>query len=325
MTASPLNVTVMKLKHHLSQTRIALASLVIRLNCGVSGTESDGDVLKTIEFEAGMSNSRILSSEESKRAKEVIFDLESKLRVLDERLCPDDSRRAKIAARLARFRVAVAPIKRLPPEVLYYIFSFLTPTAYPWEWMPPARWEIPWPLRVVSYTWRTVALNIPTLWKNTNFTINRKATYRLGYDYKLLSREGTLTTLVMMHMVLDVSTMESIGRGTLFPRLVSLECAVSSPTAFLDMVKGRLGLESQYKNVVSTLLRAWGVHTNTSHHWGDPLAEKGWNAAEGLWKLGQATGRDFWLGMESDPCGSCHYTVCRRRGGPCAHAERNVF
>lgn len=296
------------------------------VNSAMTYADINEEVLSTIELEAGTSNSQILSSAETKRAKDVISDLENELRSLDTRPRPGDFRRAKIAARLARFRVAVAPIKRIPPEILYLIFSFMTTTAY--TWMPRDQSESPWPLRAVCYSWRTIALSMPALWKNMTFSVNRTATYKLGYDYQLLSREGILTTLIIKHMVLDVSTMDSIGRGTLLPRLTVLEGAVLSPIAFLDMVKSRIGLEGQPNKAVSTLRRAWGTHTNTCYYWDDPLAEKGWRAAEEVWDLRQSTGRDLWLGAAPDPDGSCHYTYCRRRWRQdrhsCTHEERRL-
>ncbi|GLB38661.1 hypothetical protein LshimejAT787_0505260 [Lyophyllum shimeji] len=85
--------------------------------------DKDAQLLQKLECDAGKTNNMILSDAERRRTEELIDETESLLASLDREIDLLTARRAVIAERLRKYRIAVAPHKRLPPEILAAIFS----------------------------------------------------------------------------------------------------------------------------------------------------------------------------------------------------------
>lgn len=75
-------------------------------------------------------------------------------------------------ARVTRFRVALAPHKKVPPEILANIFVEACENR-PLS-LPPHNRTRPWAISQVCARWRQVALNEPRLWNDLSVTTNRK-------------------------------------------------------------------------------------------------------------------------------------------------------
>ncbi|KAJ7264920.1 hypothetical protein B0H12DRAFT_1101440 [Mycena haematopus] len=117
-----------------------------------------------------------LSNEESK-----LFDIhtefsESILRACQRDALCDDSEELVLSEESHQCEGIIAPMRRLPPEVLGEIFSYLTPVLandhrfdlvkhnYRHPGGRGMRAEIPWYLGQICSYWRTVALSIRSLW-----------------------------------------------------------------------------------------------------------------------------------------------------------------
>jgi hypothetical protein len=130
------------------------------------------DMRESLRREAGSSN-RILSDREMRLTRQLLHDTEEQLLYLDLQIGDNDSSssyiiandtRARLFDDIERFRVAIAPQKRLPPEMLAQIFSLSlgdNPTT-----LPPKLNNPPWIFGHVCSRWRAVALDEPRLWNS---------------------------------------------------------------------------------------------------------------------------------------------------------------
>ncbi|KAJ7058057.1 von Willebrand factor type A domain-containing protein [Mycena amicta] len=93
-----------------------------------------------------------------------ISELDGVIGNLHSALLTLQSRHATLVSELLQLQTALAPIRRLPPEILAEIFLYFQP------YMPPIadeRWsgiEPPWMLGLVCRSWREIALGLGRLW-----------------------------------------------------------------------------------------------------------------------------------------------------------------
>ncbi|RDB15976.1 hypothetical protein Hypma_003517 [Hypsizygus marmoreus] len=150
-----------------------------------------------IEFEAGTSNSIILSSLETHIAKSLVIDAQYSLAVLDLQIAELCEQRNRNAARLERLCVAVAPHKRLPSEILSHIFLLSAdeqPLGIPLQMKAPQ-----WVLRQVCSRWRHIALDNRHLWNNISIDLvmpTRPWGSEDVHNPKLALSESTLPMLI---------------------------------------------------------------------------------------------------------------------------------
>ncbi|KAG6905610.1 hypothetical protein DXG01_001716 [Tephrocybe rancida] len=123
----------------------------------------DPIVLHRIEFEAGQSNSIVLSKEEAELTRLLIQEAEQNIVALEASLSLEKSR-------LKKFKVAIAPHKPLPPELLGLIFRYSAEGKLSIYQSYPVDVKLaPWALRQVCSLWRATALLEPSFWSNINF------------------------------------------------------------------------------------------------------------------------------------------------------------
>ncbi len=91
-----------------------------------------------------------------------------------------DSKREKVAARIAEHKRLLSPVRRLPPEILYKIFLgtiiFPMPRTqsqrdrYWWDFHPSE--SSLWSIELVCKTWRRAVLDFPELWSSINISLS---------------------------------------------------------------------------------------------------------------------------------------------------------
>ncbi|RDB15977.1 hypothetical protein Hypma_003510 [Hypsizygus marmoreus] len=153
-------------------------------------TDRDARLRHRIEFEAGAANSIMLSDTEAEFAKEMLQKAESALDTLDRQLdtlWPEHKEEYEVmerqcgqaAARVERLSIALAPHKRLPTELLSYIFTLSAGDSS--LSLPPSRTDMalgsPWVLRKVCSRWRLVALSERSLWNFLSMDIATDDSY----------------------------------------------------------------------------------------------------------------------------------------------------
>ncbi|KAG6864463.1 hypothetical protein C0991_009325 [Blastosporella zonata] len=126
----------------------------------------DAGTLHRIEFQAGQSNTVILSKGEVALTKLLIQKLEAKIVTGVELL--------SVKSRLERLKIAIAPHKTVPQEVVGEIFrqsaSDLVNT-YPADIR-----STPWVMRQICSMWRANALAKPSFWNHIAFNSTLKKT-----------------------------------------------------------------------------------------------------------------------------------------------------
>ncbi|KAJ7108838.1 hypothetical protein C8R43DRAFT_962785 [Mycena crocata] len=138
-----------------------------------------------------------LSVAEASQVTNLLTQAEASLRVAG----PDYGTKAGLlgqeilAAQITSYKIALAPHKRLPPEVLAIIFANCVGTPII---LPPSRQEPALALASTCRSWRNILLNIPNIWTNIflDFNTSLKPDKLLEYAKLWLSRSGTsLVTL----------------------------------------------------------------------------------------------------------------------------------
>ncbi|KAG5642788.1 hypothetical protein DXG03_002112 [Asterophora parasitica] len=116
-------------------------------------------LLDKVVNDAGLRNDLVLSLGESIRAKVLLGNAERGLVAIDKDIA-HLTRRQVHAKHVEKFRVAVAPIKRVPVELLTEIFAHFIPDAG--EFYDPT--PVPWFLGQVCALWRRVSHGNSELW-----------------------------------------------------------------------------------------------------------------------------------------------------------------
>lgn len=143
--------------------------------------DSDASIMAKIEI-ANL-NHVILSDQEIHRCRELLYDDERILSKIDLELRAVLERREKQQERVNKFRVVLAPYKRVPPEILLKIF-FLSLPDYANVWadsstiysmgMPPVLSDAPWLLGQVCAAWRNISRGEPRLWGRVFMDVDDK-------------------------------------------------------------------------------------------------------------------------------------------------------
>ncbi|KAG6906170.1 hypothetical protein DXG01_015461 [Tephrocybe rancida] len=112
---------------------------------------SNTALLKKVEKSASLTNQHLLSDVEIVHAKAILLGAENE--------------RARLDKQILKLRIALAPHKRIPREILEQIFLALYPggcndTAA----LPTASIDLPWALGQVCSAWRTLSRSMPSLW-----------------------------------------------------------------------------------------------------------------------------------------------------------------
>ncbi|KAJ6514863.1 hypothetical protein C8R47DRAFT_1032468 [Mycena vitilis] len=98
-----------------------------------------------------------------------------------------------VSAQIQSYRIALAPHKKLPPEVLAIIFANCVETPII---LPPSPQEPALALASTCRSWRSIILSIPNLWNNIFLDFRGSKPVKLLEFAKLwLSRSNTLITL----------------------------------------------------------------------------------------------------------------------------------
>lgn len=90
-----------------------------------------------------------------------LHQLESNISHTQRKLASFSARRDHLLDQTERYRIAIAPYKRLPPEILIEIFLACLPEHVQ---LPPSVDEAPLSLTRICSSWRALALNAQELW-----------------------------------------------------------------------------------------------------------------------------------------------------------------
>ncbi|RDB16573.1 hypothetical protein Hypma_002936 [Hypsizygus marmoreus] len=133
---------------------------------------ADAIDLHWLEFDAGTSNTIILSDRETSAAQDFLAEMQHDLKSLDleisrlHAIINDlNAKRELVIIRANRIRTALTPLKRIPHEILANIFS-LTIEGLPFKLPLHLTESWPWPLRSVCSRWRQVAISTKRLWSS---------------------------------------------------------------------------------------------------------------------------------------------------------------
>ncbi|KAF8066057.1 hypothetical protein FPV67DRAFT_1450656 [Lyophyllum atratum] len=125
-----------------------------------------GDLLLVQKIEQA-TNEEVLSDQERDRARSMLSDMEAEFSRLAQDVSQSITEREGLGKAIPKFRLALAPHKRLPTEVLSQIFVYAAVAES--ITFPPLLKRVPWVLRNVCSKWRRVALNEIRLWNR--FTV----------------------------------------------------------------------------------------------------------------------------------------------------------
>ncbi|KAJ7173351.1 hypothetical protein C8R46DRAFT_1082554 [Mycena filopes] len=129
------------------------------------------------------SNDPLMNSNDVEMARSIVSATQSCLkRVSDEiaqlreRIAQLEDHKLALSIHLAQHKALLSPLRRLPPEILFEIFSWTLPSILFTRDMD--RFDVtgtPWVLGHISSNWRAVALSSPSLWSlvTLNYTGGR--------------------------------------------------------------------------------------------------------------------------------------------------------
>ncbi|RDB15979.1 hypothetical protein Hypma_003513 [Hypsizygus marmoreus] len=118
-----------------------------------------------IEFEVGTSNSIVLSGTDAQVARALLDNAERDLDALRHQRAQLQYQCEQASARVEKLHTALAPHKRLPTELLSYIF-ILSSGEGQHDFPPSGDPTPPWVLRAVCSRWRAIALSDRRLWNS---------------------------------------------------------------------------------------------------------------------------------------------------------------
>ncbi len=151
--------------------------------------------------------------------------------------CLDREKKKKA---LAIRQSLMAPIRRLPVEILLEKFSFLPPECPPSDresfYILPSRssntLEMPWALSHVSGFWRATSLASPSLWTHI-YIASKYVKHEQFLVHAALSRSQDHPLHLCIHIDLDDSDCEEVVMSILSlaaPRCISLRLDIPAPT-----------------------------------------------------------------------------------------------
>ncbi|KAF9461002.1 hypothetical protein BDZ94DRAFT_1222079, partial [Collybia nuda] len=126
------------------------------------------DMTHRLDREAGCTN-LILCDPEEVIVKQLLSNAQTRVNILDEEISRVQKNLDELLAqrqsnetRITRFRAALSPQKRVPPEILSEIF-LLCLSGAPVSLFPQLH-SAPWVFGRVCSRWRAVSLSEPRLW-----------------------------------------------------------------------------------------------------------------------------------------------------------------
>lgn len=133
-------------------------------------------------------NHNVLLHSQIQRAKTLLSNAEHSLSELDEALKTLAARRDAHKDLIRKYRIALAPHKRLAPELLSEIFLHCIPTTSPYSTLdiPPKVTAAPWVLGQVCAGWRAISRADPRLWGLTKISIYDRLPRNLAHACELL-------------------------------------------------------------------------------------------------------------------------------------------
>ncbi|KAG5337317.1 hypothetical protein J132_04744 [Termitomyces sp. J132] len=138
-------------------------------------------------------NYNILLDSEIQRARTLLSDAEHILDKLNEGLEALVARRDAQAELICKYRIALAPHKRLAPELLSEIFLHCLSTTSSYSSIPPKTTDAPWMLGQVCAQWRAVSRADPRLWRPTKMSIYDRPHRHLAHACELLPPAARLS------------------------------------------------------------------------------------------------------------------------------------
>ncbi|KAK0495117.1 hypothetical protein EDD18DRAFT_1170717 [Armillaria luteobubalina] len=167
----------------------------------------------------------------------ILSDVAALIRELEHIDCLD---REKKKTSLNVRQSLMAPIRRLPVELLLEIFSLLPPEHppsvredyYTIPSRPFSTLEMPWVLSHVSSFWRATTLTSPSLWTHI-YSASHYVKHEQFLVHAALSRSRNFPLHLCIRMDLDDSGCEEIAMGILSltaPRCISLRLDIPAPT-----------------------------------------------------------------------------------------------
>ncbi|KAJ7610560.1 hypothetical protein DFH06DRAFT_1308685, partial [Mycena polygramma] len=97
-----------------------------------------------------------------------INDLNAQIDVLSATLTRLVAERDGMADRLRKYTTVMAPVRRLPPELVCEIFSWTLSQTKSSDDGPPD--QPPWSLGHICQTWRDIAIHFPLLWRTVSIS-----------------------------------------------------------------------------------------------------------------------------------------------------------
>ncbi|KAG6909889.1 hypothetical protein DXG01_014703 [Tephrocybe rancida] len=161
-------------------------------------------LINKLELEAGKTNDNILTDNEWKEARELVLalvDRPSLAALLKEMKAPLNALfpHGSQAARRQRLRIALAPHKRLPSELIAQIFSHCNDVIR----FPPDFSALPWVLIRVCVLWRTIALGEPSLWNRVEIREGASTADHITFINALFPSSGSLS--ISLHTTADAN------------------------------------------------------------------------------------------------------------------------
>ncbi|KAG6909885.1 hypothetical protein DXG01_014699 [Tephrocybe rancida] len=172
-------------------------------------------LINKLELEAGKTNGNILTDNEWKAARELVLAsatrpslaaLLKEMKTASNASFPHGSQ----AARRQRLRIALAPHKRLPSELIAQIFSHCSDVIQ----FPPNFSALPWVLIRVCVLWRTVAFGEHTLWNRVEIREGVSTADHITFINALFPSSGSLA--ISLHTTADANP---LIKGLIRPHL----------------------------------------------------------------------------------------------------------
>ncbi|KAG6909887.1 hypothetical protein DXG01_014701 [Tephrocybe rancida] len=172
-------------------------------------------LINKLELEAGKTNDNILTDNEWKAARELVLAPTDRLRLvalLEEMKAPSNVPfpHGSQAARRQRLRIALAPHKRLPSELIAQIFSHCSDVIQ----FPPNFSALQWVLIRVCVLWRTIALGEPSLWNRVEIRKGVSTADHITFIKTHFPSSGSLS--ISLHTAADANL---LIKGLIRPHL----------------------------------------------------------------------------------------------------------
>ncbi|KAF9467057.1 hypothetical protein BDZ94DRAFT_1249522 [Collybia nuda] len=147
---------------------------------------------------------------------------------------------ANTLAQVERFRVAIAPFKKLPPEILIEIFVLCIPPIG--VVFPPDYKSVPWSIGRVCSSWRHLVFTEPQIWLRAQLLYQFRAVHRDSLNtfiHSVMRYRRLISLQAVVSPKNEISFNEFIAQhsATLEELLISLRSPSSAPFLSLRSIK----------------------------------------------------------------------------------------